>query len=95
MPVRKVDIACDINLRKQWSRLLGTGVAGVDARVSTRAVWANLSDVEQNLPKKPQDARESTEEQRQQQERLEHQPEDPDGPGRHQSDRNVPNESTR
>jgi len=51
--------------------------------------------VDQNLPKEPEDARESTEEQRQQQKLLEHQDDDPDAPGLHQSTRNVPDESTR
>jgi hypothetical protein len=48
-----------------------------------------------NQPKEPQDATKSTEEQRQEQEQLEHQHEDPDGPGLHQSQRNVPDETTR
>ncbi|GBG38252.1 hypothetical protein NJB14197_50770 [Mycobacterium montefiorense] len=48
-----------------------------------------------NQPKEPEDARESTEEQRRQQEKLEQQDDDPDAPGLHQSQRNVPDESTR
>ncbi|MEZ0353811.1 hypothetical protein [Mycobacterium sp. pR1184] len=48
-----------------------------------------------NQPKEPEDARQSTEEQRLQQEQLEHQHDDPDAPGLRQSQRNVPNESTR
>lgn len=58
-----------------------------------RAYRENLENV--NQPKEPQDARESTEEQRQLQEQLEHQGDDPDAPGLHQSQRNLPDESTR
>jgi hypothetical protein len=61
--------------------------------VSPPAIRENLKNV--NQPKEPQDATETTEEQRRQQEQLEHQHEDPDGPGLHQSRRNVPDESTR
>ncbi|WP_197499199.1 MULTISPECIES: hypothetical protein [unclassified Mycobacterium] len=46
-------------------------------------------------PPAPEDARQATEEQRKLQEQLEHQNEDPDAPGRHQSRRDLPDESTR
>ncbi len=62
-------------------------------RVSPRAIWENLQDV--NQPKEPKDATESTEEQRREQKQLEHQDEDPEGPGLQQSHRNVADETTR
>jgi hypothetical protein len=46
-------------------------------------------------PPAPEDAREATEEQRELQEKLKHQDDDPDGPGLHQSRRDLPDESTR
>lgn len=46
------------------------------------------------LPK-PEDATKATAEQREMQEKLEHQDGDPDGPGLHQSRRDLPDESTR
>jgi hypothetical protein len=46
-------------------------------------------------PAAPEDAREPTADQRALQEQLEHQDEDPDGPGLHNSRRNIADESTR
>jgi hypothetical protein len=43
----------------------------------------------------PKDAREATEAQREEEEQLEHQDDDPDAPGSHQSQRQLPDESTR
>ncbi|WP_169733625.1 hypothetical protein [Mycobacterium genavense] len=47
------------------------------------------------MTKEPEDARESTEQQRRQQDQLEHRHDDPDAPGLRQSQRNLPDESTR
>jgi hypothetical protein len=44
---------------------------------------------------RPEDARQPTQEQRELQEKLEHQHDDPEGPGLHQSRRDLPDESTR
>ncbi|WP_197504650.1 hypothetical protein [Mycobacterium sp. 852002-51163_SCH5372311] len=43
----------------------------------------------------PKDARKATEAQREEEEQLEHQGDDPDAPGSHQSQRQLPDESTR
>ena len=44
---------------------------------------------------RPADARKATQEQRELQEKLEHLDDDPDGPGLHQSHRDLPDETTR
>ncbi|OBA83540.1 hypothetical protein A9W99_07625 [Mycobacterium sp. 1164966.3] len=43
----------------------------------------------------PKDARRATDAQREEEEQLEHQHDDPDAPGSHQSQRQLPDESTR
>ena len=46
-----------------------------------------------NPPSKPKDARKVTEEQRIEQEQLDHKDDDPDAPGRHQTRRQVADET--
>lgn len=70
---------------------------GDSARISDNAQRRFRVDQQVNSdpPATPKDAREATADQRVVQEQLERQDEDPDGPGLHNSRRNIADEGTR